>query len=198
MLRDEEIRTPLGQAAWSYYQKWMKSQRKAVHSIESFLTSKYYTTFIKFAQFAQKVGLPDTDAFIWYMTEKEIQPVIWVNDKIYESYINFVDTKSDPYQQAKKTFDFMFKIADEFECDISDIFNYLDANDVIQMLHRRQMSPWILLHSPKFKQFLINKVTDSERIIMESIIRPDYWGEKKTKNPEIVAYMKKFVRELDL
>ena len=58
MKRDEQIRTPLGQSAWSYYQKWMKAYRRAVPSIETFLTSNFYTTFIKFAKFAQKVGLP--------------------------------------------------------------------------------------------------------------------------------------------
>jgi hypothetical protein len=198
MVRDEQIRTPIGQAAWSYYQKWMKSHRRAVPSIETFLTSNFYTTFLKFAQFAQKVGLPDVEAFIWYMREKEIPPVIWVNNDIYASYIEFIDKKSDPSQQAQQTIDYLFKIASELQVDVSQIFDYLEPNDVILMLHRRQISPWILLHSPKFKQFLINKATDQEKVAMQAIIRPDHWVEKKSKHPEIVAQMKKYVRELGL
>ena len=50
----------------------------------------------------------------------------------------------------------------------------------------------------KFKDFLINKTTDQEKIALEAIIRPNYWAEKKIQNPEIVAQMKKYVRELDL
>jgi hypothetical protein len=198
MIRDEQIRTPLGQTAWSYYQKWMTSYRRAVPSIETFLTSNYYTTFIKFAQFAQKVGLPDVDTFIWYMKEKDIPPVIWINNDIYASYIEFVDKKSDPNKQAQQTIDWLFKLATEFQVDVSEIFDYLNPNDVILMLHRRQISPWILLHSPKFKDFLVNKTTDQEKTIMQAIIRPDYWAEKKVKHPEIVTQMKKYVRELDL
>ena len=198
MVRDEQIRTPLGQAAWSYYQKWMKSHRRAVPAIETFLTSNFYTTFIKFAQFAKRVGLPDVDAFIWYMKEKDIPPVIWVNPEIYASYIEFIDKKSDPSQQAQQTIDYLFKIASELQVDVSEIFDYLEPSDVIMMLHRRQVSPWILLHSPKFKQFLINKATDQEKVAMQAIIRPEYWAEKKAKSPEIVAQMKKYIRELDL
>ena len=81
---------------------------------------------------------------------------------------------------------------------MSDVFEYLDPNDVILMLHRRQISPWILLHSKKFREFLINKTTDQEKIILESIIRPDYWAGKKKQFPEVVAQMKKYVHELDL
>lgn len=198
MKRDAQIKTPLGQTAWSYYQKWMKSQRRSVPSIETFLTSKFYTTFIKFAEFAQKVGLPDIDTFIWYMTEKKIQPVIWMNNEIYTNYIEFIDKKADPFKEAQRTINNLFKIAGNLKCDVSEIFNHLYPNDVIQMLYQRQLSPWILIHSPKFKQFLITRASKDECIVMETIIRPNYWTEKKAKHPEVVEQMKQFVRELDL
>lgn len=198
MKRDEQIKTPMGQAAWGYYQKWMKSQRRSIPSIETFLTSKYYTTFIKFAEFVQKVGLPDVDTFIWYMAEKKMQPVIWVNDEIYQNYIQFIDTKSDPFKEAQRTVDYMFKIADEFECDVGEIFEHLEAGDVIQMLTRRQISPWILVVSRKFKKFLQEKTRKDERLVMETIIRPDMWVKRKTKHPEVLTQMKQIVRELDL
>ena len=198
MQRDEQIKTPLGQAAWTYYEKWMRSYRRNIPSIETFLTSKFYVAFIKFAQFAQKVGLPDIDTFIWYMREKNIQPVIWVNNDIYASYIEFVDTKADPSKQAIQTIDYLFKLAEDYQTDVANIFDFLQPNDVILMLHRRQISPWILLHSKKFKDFLVNKTTDQEKIAMEAIIRPAYWAKKKAKHPEIVTQMKKYIRELDL
>lgn len=198
MQRDDQIKTPLGQTAWSYYQKWMKSYRRTIPSIETFLSSKFYTSFIKFAQFAQKVGLPDIDTFIWYMKEKNIPPVIWVNSDIYASYIEFVDKKSDPNKQATRTIEYLFRLAEEYQVDVSEIFDYLVPNDVILMLHRRQLSPWILLHSQKFKEFLVNKTTDQEKIALEAIIRPSYWADKKAKHPEIVVQMKKYVNELDL
>ncbi len=176
----------------------MKFQRRSNQAIQTFLTSKYYSTFIKFAEFAQRGGLPDIDTFIWYMAEKKIQPVIWINNEIYTNYIEFIDKKADPYKEAERTVNYFFKLAEELQCEVGEIFEHLHANDIIQMLHRRQLSPWILLHSPKFKQFLINNTTKDERIVMQTIIRPEYWAKKKEKHPEVVVDMKTYVRELDL
>lgn len=198
MVRDEEIRTPTGQAAWSFYQKWMKAHRRQVPKLDTFLTSKFYVSFIKFAKFAQKVGLPDVDLFIRYMKETDMPPTIWVNDEIYSGYIEYLDRRANPTKSAQSTINYMFKIADSLEVDVSEIFDHLHPDDVIQMLHRRQLSPWILLHSGKFKQFLINNTTDQQRIAMSAIIKPEFWAKKKADNPEIVAQMQKYVQELNL
>ena len=104
----------------------------------------------------------------------------------------------DPHKLAVQTVEYLFKVADEVDADVSEVFDHLEPNDVIHMLHRRQLTPWILLNSKKFKSFFVNKTTDQEKIAMQAIIRPDYWAEKKAKHPEIVQQMKKYVRELDL
>jgi len=198
MRRDAEIKTPIGQAAYSLYEKWMKAQRRNVPKLETFLTSRYYNTFVKFAKFAKKVGLPDTDLFISYMIKTDIPPTIWVNDQVYAGYIEYLDKRADPTKQAQSTIDYLFKVADSLDVDVSEVFEHLDGNDVIQMLTRRQLSPWILINSPKFKQFLIHRVTDEQRITMEVIIRPKLWAEKKANHPDIIAQMKKYVQELNL
>lgn len=198
MIRDEEIRTPLGQAAWSYYQRWLKLQRRAVPKLETFLTSRYYATFIKFAKFAKKVGLPDHELFIKRMVELDMTPMLWCHNDVYTDYIQYLDRRADPKKAAQNTINYMFKIAESLDVDVSDIFDHLTPDDIIQMLHRRQLSPWILLHSPKFKKFLIEKSNEEQRIVMTSIINPQYWADQKAKHPKVVAQMKKYVRELNL
>ena len=198
MQRDEEIRTPIGQAAWAYYQLWLKLQRRAVPKIETFLESRYYATFVKFAKFAIKVGLPDPELFVKYMVQQDMTPMLWCHDDIDRDYIQYLDRRLDPTKAASNTITFIFKLADALDVEVGEIFDYLEPNDLIQMLTRRQLSPWILLHSGKFKQFLINKATDEQRTTISAIIKPEYWAEKKAKHPEIVAQMKKYVRELDL
>ena len=116
----------------------------------------------------------------------------------YSTFIEYLDKRADPTKQAQSTINYLFKIADSLDIDVSEVFEHLSGNDVIQMLHRRQLSPWILINSPKFKQFLIHRVTDEERITMTAIIRPPLWAEKKANHPEIIAQMKKYVQELNL
>lgn len=198
MKRDEELKTPLGQAAWHYYQDWMKAYRRMAPSIESFAKSKYYRSFYRFAEHVKKLNIPDIQAFINLMKEKDISPTIWTNDQVYALYLEYLDRRASPIRQAKITIDTLFKIADAADCDVGDVFEVLYPNEVITLLRQRQLSPWILLFSAKFKDFLVNKTTNEQQIVMESIIRPQYWSQKFQKSHDYIETMKTYVKELNL
>ena len=198
MQRVDEMKTPLGQAAWSFYEAWMKAYRRMVPSSESFLKSKYYQSFVRFATHVKKLQLPDPKAFIQLVKEKDISPTIWTNDQVYAIYLEFLDRKASPVSQAQITINTLFKIADAAECEVGEVFDILEPNEMITLLRERRVSPWILLFSKKFKEMLINRVSDEQRIIMESIIRPQYWTIKFSKYPKDVDTMRKYVEELDI
>lgn len=197
MIRDKEIRTPIGQAAWNMYQTWMRAQRKAVPKIQTFLESRYYATFVKNAKFVQKVGIPDVDVFIRYMVENKMPPALWKNDEIYASFLQHIDNRQSPEQQAKTTIEYLFKVADDIGVDVSEVFDHMTAEDIIPLLRRRQISPWILLASSKFKA-LVQRATDEQKMILSTMIKPDVWKRKKQENPTASEKMKVYVKELNL
>lgn len=198
MKRDVEFRTPVGQSAWMYYQTYMKTNRRMVPQPASFLNSRLYNTFIKFAHHVRKVQLPDPNAFIRFMQERGIQPIIWTNDDVYTLYLEYLDRKAPARDRANTTIEEFFKIADGTGVDVSDVFEVLDAGDVIALLRRRRISPWILLKSPKFTKFYATKTNNAEKIILESLIRPEFWVDKFSKNPKLAQLMKVYVEELNL
>ena len=197
--RDEEFRTPIGQAAWSYYQGWMKVHHRQIPRSPAFLKSRFYRSFIKFAEFVKKIRLPDPETFIWLMKERDIAPTMWTMDEMYSQYLEFLDRRGDPSKQAQVTINTLFDIADAAQCEIWEVFDILTANEVIQLFRQRRLSPWLLLHSKeKFLPFFANKLSNEERIILETIIRPAFWAEKFRKNPKAVEAMKRYVSELKL
>lgn len=198
MVRDEEFRTPVGQAAWSYYQRWMKEHRRVVPRAESFIQSKFYNSFMRFAEFAQKVQLPDPESFIWLMKEKDMPPSIWVNDQVYTAYLEFLDRKATPLARAKTTINTLFKLAEEHKVEIHDVFTVLDPTEVIDLLRERRISPWILLNSPKFTRFFIDVCSAEQRLIVEAIIRPAYWSTQFQSYPDVRTKMEEMVKELSL
>lgn len=198
MKRDAEFRTTIGQAAWMYYQTWMKTGRKLVPQPKSFLHSRFYNSFIRFAHHVKKVHLPDVNGFIQFMRDHNMTPTMWTSDQVYPKYLEYLDRRSPPTKRASTTIDTLYSIAEAADVDVSEVFDVLDASDVITLLRRRSISPWILLHSTKFKQFFATRMTGQERIILESLIRLDFWTEKFTKNPKMVEMMKVFVEELKL
>jgi hypothetical protein len=197
MLRAEEIQTIIGQAAWSYYQGWMKANKRFAHGIESFMTSKYYNSFIKFAKQVKRLNIPDVNIFIRLMRDKKIQPTLWCKDEVYTIYIEYMDHKLSPLEQAKITISTLFFYADKLNCDVSNIFSIFEPVDVMQLLQQRRLSPWLLLFSSKFKS-MIRSASKDQQIVLQSIIRPVFWKKRFDRNPKYVNIMQRYVKELGI
>ena len=199
MVREDEFASVAGQAAWFYYKTWMKMKhRSVVSSSSAFKKSKYFKTFYKFTDFVKKTQLPDVNIFIDLMVRTGIDPNYWANDAAYRKYLEFVTRQLPTRDLAKITIKTLFDIAEAAEVDVGEVFNVLTANEVIQLLHQRRLSPWVLLNSKKFAKFFINGTSSEERIIMESIVNPDYWTTRFDKHPKDVAVVKLYIAELGL
>lgn len=198
MVREEQFKTPIGQQAWLYYQKWMKASHKLVPQVKAFLHSKFYGSFIRFAEFVQRSKIPDPDMYISLMVDIDMAPAMWTSDPVYALFIEHLDKKISPSKHAQITINTLFTIAENAQCDVSEVFNTLQPNDMIQLLRQRKLSPWLLLQSKKFKIFLTTKLTKEQRIILETIVRPHIWQDKLKKNQQHVIAMRKYVQELNL
>lgn len=198
MLRLEEMQTPEGQTALHYYQLWMRSHQRAQPAAGAFLASRYFRTFIEFAAFVKAVSLPRIEKFIWLMKERDFPPTIWRNDDVYSEYLEFLDHKTTPTEQFKQSVSILLAYADKHEIDISGVFELLQAYEVIHMVRTRQVSPWFLLHSQAFKRFWADKTTPEQRIILETLIRPDFWYDKFKERASDVIIIKQWIKELNV
>lgn len=198
MKRDHEFKTPVGQAAWGFYQRWLKSQRKTVPSPDTFLSSKFYMSFIKFARFSQQVQLPDVDAFIQLMKDKDFSPVMWTTHEVYTRYIEHLDRTSTPLKQAKTSVDTICRYAEDHRIDTSQFFDTLNAGELIDLLSKRKLSPWLLMFSVKFKEMYISRSTSEQKIKIDTFFRNGYWKKKLEKHSQDKELLKKYVQELGL
>ena len=198
MKRHEEIKGPIGQAAYQCYSDWMKAHKRMVPAVDVFLTSRFYKSFIRFAKYIKQLNIPDVQVFIRLMKEKDISPTIWTNDQVYALYLEYIDRRLTPIEQAQITIDTLFKIAEERDCSTEDIFTVLHPNEVLQYLRERRLSPWILLHSPQFIKMLNENCSKEQQAFFEALIRPHYWKLKFANHPKYVELMKKYASELNI
>jgi hypothetical protein len=172
------------------------------HSIvtnpDGFKTSKYFTAFLKFVKFVKAAHIPDTQAYIDLMVKEKIEPIYWTRDVVYGKYLEYVTRKLPTEKLIEITVKTIFDIADAGEVTESEIFDVVTPNDVIQLLHQRRISPWILLNSKKFADFFMNKTTTEERVILESIINPEYWTKRFKSYPKDLELAKKCVSALEI
>jgi hypothetical protein len=131
------------------------------------------------------------------MKDKSIQPTLWTNDQMYSLYLEYIDRNTTPTKQANLTMKTLSKIADDLDCDISEVFNVAHPADILERIRSRKLSPWILLRSVKFRAML-ERISDEERKLFEQLIRPSYWSAKFQLNPNVVKKMSAYVKEMNL
>lgn len=197
MIRADEIKTVTGQVAYSHYGKWMKLNRRKTPNIEVFTTSRFYTAFIKFVEYAKRVSIVDVDVFIQLMVERDLSPTLWTNDRVYVLYLEYLDRRIGPIRHATNTINTFFKIADAAGCSVSDIFDAIHPGEVTQLIRQRRLSPWLLLHSKRF-MLAFSKYSPEQRSVIEDLIRPVFWKLRFQKHPETVTIMKRYIEELEM
>lgn len=198
MIRKDEFQTPQGQAAWQYFQIWMKANHRLVQPVKAFLHSKFYGAFMRFAKFCKETRIPDPEMYIRYMIQLDAQPAMWTNNQIYASFIEHMDRNVPPIKNAKITIETLFNTAEDLGCTVDLVFDKIDPNDLIQLLIQRRLSAWFLLKSPKFHKFYSQRMSKEQRMLLETIVIPKIWAAKLKKHPEDVEKIESFVKALGL
>lgn len=152
--RLDELRSPIGQAAYSYYTAWMKQKKHSVPKMEIFVESSLYSTFIKFAHHTYRVKMPNPITFIRLMVENDIQPSLWCRDNVYALYIQSYDKVIDPPQQFMDSLELAHQLAKERKVEPSEIFQTLGINELLVLIQKKKLSPWFLIASGSFRAFM--------------------------------------------
>lgn len=154
--RIEELKSAVGQSAYAHYSDWMKAKKRSVPPIETFATSKYYSTFIKFAEHAVKTNIPNTKQFIKLMVEhQDISPTLWCRDNIYSLYLEWYDQAYPPEVQVLESLEFIKEMIEEYKCAPAAIFKEIPVDTLSTYIKRRKLSPWFLSASKVFRDHLV-------------------------------------------
>ena len=153
--RIDELRSSIGQSAYAYYSEWMKQKKRSVPPIETFAESRYYSTFIKFAEFAVKTNIPNVPHFIKLMvSQNDISPGLWCRDNVYSMYLQWYDQAFPPEVQVLESLDFIKQLAEDYETPIAEVFKNVPIDVLVQHLKRRKITPWFLMSSKVFRDHL--------------------------------------------
>lgn len=191
MLRSREIQTIVGQQSYKMYCNWLEKQRKKAPVVETFLSSAYYSSFIKFANWTRETGIPDTYKYIELMIEAKIAPALWRRSEAYQIFIEWADRKSDPYEQVNNAIETILALSEGLEIPTGDVFSQFSSGEISELIQQRRLTPWLLFCSIKFRDWT-NSLHEGERIELMKNIGIGYWSAKLEKSPEVV----KNVREI--
>lgn len=156
-LRIDALKSPLGQAAYSYYDLWMRSHGRSVPTIDKFGESRYFSTFLKFAEHVKKVHIPNVATFIKVMADNgKVGPELWCRDNVYAMYLKGYDKAVPPERQFMESLELLEKLAADYEVPVSAIFKEVPHSKLVELIERRKLSHWFLLASKVFRQHMVD------------------------------------------
>lgn len=197
MKRIKAHRTPLGQQAYNLYKKWLTFQGKTAPPPETFITSRFYNSFMRIAEFVKKTKLASVDIFIKVMVEKTYEPVLWLRDDVYTFYLTYMQTQVSPLKQADISVMWLYKIADAAEVDVSEVFTVLSDTELLSLIRQQKISPWILFSSKEFEKRMRN-TSDVYRSHYMALLRPDYWKRRFKKDPKTKELMREITQAMGI
>lgn len=197
MLRSREVQTVVGQQAYALYKVWLEKQRRKSPPPETFTSSTFYTGFYKFAQFTRATGINNPELYVDLMVKEGLSPTLWRGDEAYRIYIEHVDKKLDPYKQAEATLKVLDDIALQKQLPLADVFNSLKFGEVLSLVSKKHISPWLLLCSNKFKDW-VKALDKSDQELLMMNMGWHYWRDALAKHPDVVKDMQAIVADLGL
>lgn len=196
--RHELVKTNLGQVAFKYYVEWRRFNKHNTPLIETFVGSRYFTSFIRFVEYVRIMNIPEPIEYIKFMTKKGLLPAHWSSDNTYVEYIEYFDLSRTPRQQVDTSIQTLSTMARMMDCEISEVLDHIRPGQMIKLLQARKLSPWVLLFSGKFRNFLNTKVSQEQAIFLENFINPIIWERKFKNDPSLVIEVKNNVQNLKL
>lgn len=197
MIKQEELRSPIGQAALVYYKAWFQAKGKSVMSDSTFASSKMYHAFIRFAQFAIDVSLPMPLRYVNIMVARQIEPREWTGNDAYVIYLEYLDNAASPLELVSMTVKTILALAQRLDIDTAEVFSVLTVQEIITLIQKRKLSPWVLLLSNTFLAAM-QRSSPEQRTLTKSLVPLQSWHQRLRAHPDVVGAVKQYVQALGI
>jgi hypothetical protein len=196
-IRNSEVQTVLGQAAFANYNVWMKARRFSEQSIGTFIKSKNYAAFIRFTEYAFKVKL-NAPEFIRFIVSQhsDMMPSIWKNSELFSNYLIYRECKLNPFEQTCSSIEFITKICEKKEIDFKDYFIKVSFNEILNDVQLKKISPWFIFTSNMGNSFLNSLDRHDKRLFEKTIDRNAWYEIFVNKRPADFKELEEFCNNL--
>ena len=196
-IRHEQLRSATGLAAYAHYVEWMKLKKHTPPPIETFAESRFYSTFIKFAEYAARTHIPNVKNFIRVMVEHDVLPALWARDNTYAMYLQWYDAAYPPEVQVQESIMTALEAAADAGCEPKDLFKTLSFTELHELIRKRKLSPWFLLSSKVFRDHLAT-LQDDERDLLQRTMNAGAMIARIHQSKDLFSFFSKATAELGL
>jgi hypothetical protein len=167
---------------------------KTQKTFDDFVTSPYYTAFVKFGSFLVNTAPIYPERFIDYVVKSGIKLDHWCKDELYDKYISEL-IKIEPADGAiQRTIQTMMNWGDKNSAEWNHYFAYVNLNRATHDIKEGLISPWMLLNSKSGKN-LLRRMNDEQLSIVGPVIDPAFWSKRFKSLPADVELVRDVIKE---
>jgi hypothetical protein len=172
----------------------LNTAQKNSKTIEEFIDSKYYTTFIKFARRLMDLRPVDQARFVDYVFSNGIKERDWCKDKVYESYIVDLLAKEPATRGLERSVRTMEEWCNKHGKPLHEFFIHVSPSEATHMVQMGKISPWVLYLS-ETADVLWERLSDEQADIIASVINPKIWKAKFELKKDDCTFVREILKE---
>lgn len=167
---------------------------KAPKTFDDFVSSPYYTAFVKFGSFMVNMAPIYPERFIEYVIKSGVKLDHWCRDELYDQYISElikIEPADGAIQRSIKT---MMEWADKNNASWEHYFAYVNLNRATHDIKEGLISPWVVLNTKAGKEML-QRMNDEQLDIVTPVVNPSFWIKHFKTHPADLELVKDVVKE---
>ena len=177
----------------SWIQFYNKHSNKKKKEYSDFITSAYYTAFVKFGNYCVDAQVLNVPRYVDWLLKNQISIDKWNKDTNYTKFIIDFCKTEDPYDGIARTIETFVEIANDDKILTKDVLRYGNKNKICFMITKGKISPWVLYQSESGTEFISNLDMTQEKMIID-YINPEQWAIKFKRQSNIIPEVKELLR----
>jgi hypothetical protein len=182
--------------AMQLYQHWNRKvgnkPKRTDKPMQEFMSSPFYKTFKKLAEFSQTNYVVSTFRYLEWLIANQIREKNWTNAKNLESFRQHIRDQEGIEDQVEVSFRNIRAWCTEHDnTPIGEFFAKVSPLDALIMVQQNRLLPWVLLGYTRSVDQLINRMTQSQILALDEFINLEYWMSKIEEHPDKQALVQK-------
>lgn len=172
----------------------LNTAQKNSKTIEQFIDSRYYISFIKFARRLMDLRPVDQSRFVDFVFTNGYKERDWCKDKVYEAYIVELLAKEPAQRGLERSIESMGEWSEKYGAPLNEFFVRVSPSEATHMVQMGKISPWVL-YLAETADVLWERLSDEQADIIGSVIDPRIWKAKFELKKDDCTFVREILKE---
>jgi len=172
----------------------LNTATKNSKTIEQFIESRYYKSFIKFARRLMDLRPVDQARFVDYVFRNGVKDRDWCKDTVYEAYIVDLLSKEPASRGLERSIKTMEQWGNDHDVPYNTFFAKVSPSEATHLVKMGKISPWVL-YLAETSDLLWDRLSDEQASIISSVVDPKVWRVKFEIKKDDCSFTRDILRE---